>query len=195
METALAENSHLETDACVAENSRLEFRDVFAGMYPAIDEVEPNNASGIDDEVRREGIRSRSTGKERDQETGFDHFEFRYLSGVHGRFTSPDPENTGVRLADPQTWNAYSYVRNLPVRLVDPHGLDTCYLDGVETNCGQVFSFVSSGAAVQPSHRDGNAYFDDGYSYFRLRDEFFYRRDKYLCRRLNRCGLSSLWEE
>jgi len=74
METALAENSHLETDACVAENSRLEFRDVFAGMYPAIDEVEPNNASGIDDEVRREGIQSRSTGKERDAETGLDFF-------------------------------------------------------------------------------------------------------------------------
>jgi RHS repeat-associated protein len=34
--------------------------------------------------------RSRSTGKERDQESGNDYFEARYYSSSMGRFMSPD---------------------------------------------------------------------------------------------------------
>jgi RHS repeat-associated protein len=105
METALAENPHLEIDAGLAENSRLGFRVVFAGMYPAIDEVKPNIASGMRDEVRREGVRSRSTGKERDGETGLDNFLKRYYSGAQGRFTSPDLPLIDQEPADPQSWN------------------------------------------------------------------------------------------
>lgn len=37
------------------------------------------------------GRRSRSTGKERDAETGLDYFGARYMSSAQGRFTSPDP--------------------------------------------------------------------------------------------------------
>jgi len=75
METALAiENSSLEIDATVTQNSRLDFPAVFPGMHPASVEAKPKNASGIGDEVRREGIQSRSTGKERDAETGLDFF-------------------------------------------------------------------------------------------------------------------------
>ena len=68
-----------------------------------IDEVEPNNASGIDDEVRREGIRSRSTGKERDAETGLDFFGARYMSASQGRFTSVDPLMASAKASEPQT--------------------------------------------------------------------------------------------
>jgi RHS repeat-associated protein len=60
------------------------------------------------------------TGKERDQETGLDYFLARYYSGAQGRFLSPDPENEGAVYQDPQTWNAYSYVRNNPINATDP---------------------------------------------------------------------------
>jgi RHS repeat-associated protein len=65
---------------------------------------------------------SRFTGKERDFETGLDYFEARYLGSNMGRFLSPDP--LGGHLEDPQTLNKYAYVRNNPVNLTDPTGLD-----------------------------------------------------------------------
>ena len=78
----------------------------------------------------------RFSGKERDAESGLDYFEARYFSGSEGRFTSPDPRNAGATIADPQNWNGYAYVRNLPMRLVDLHGLGPrCVVDGVEVEC------------------------------------------------------------
>lgn len=62
------------------------------------------------------------TGKERDPETGLDHFGARYVSGVQGRFMSPDPSPDGVNPLDPQSWNLYSYVRNRPMRYIDIGG-------------------------------------------------------------------------
>jgi RHS repeat-associated protein len=76
------------------------------------------------------------TGKERDVETGLDFFGARYFSGAQGRFTSPDPKViTWKRLADPQQWNAYAYVRNNPFAFVDPDG---CELVRVLVNNQQV---------------------------------------------------------
>jgi RHS repeat-associated protein len=34
----------------------------------------------------------RSTGKERDAESGLDYFEARHFGSALGRFTSPDPD-------------------------------------------------------------------------------------------------------
>jgi len=66
------------------------------------------------------------TGKERDAETGFDYFGARYLSATTGRFTTTDPAYTlGENLIDPQRWNRYAYVRNNPLRFIDPDGRDT----------------------------------------------------------------------
>ena len=80
------------------------------------------------------------TGKERDQETGLDFFEARYFSSAQGRFTSPDEFKGGIvdpftgldietntalpyaDITDPQTLNKYGYVRNSPLRYVDPDG-------------------------------------------------------------------------
>ncbi len=62
------------------------------------------------------------TGKERDPESGLDNFIARYNSSSLGRFMSPDPDNAGAIDEDPQTWNAYSYVRNNPLRYTDPDG-------------------------------------------------------------------------
>ncbi len=71
------------------------------------------------------------TGKERDAETGLDFFGARYMSSAQGRFTSPDPiQIISQKLLDPQQWNMYSYVRNNPLRLVDPTGMYT-------TDCAQ----------------------------------------------------------
>ncbi len=58
-----------------------------------------------------------------DSETGMDDFNTRYYGSAVGRFTSPDPMNLGADLLDPQSWNAYAYVRNNPLALVDPSGV------------------------------------------------------------------------
>jgi RHS repeat-associated protein len=67
------------------------------------------------------------TGKERDPESGLDNFDFRYNSSSIGRFMSPDPENAGATLGSPQSWNAYSYVLNNPLKYLDPFGLACIY--------------------------------------------------------------------
>lgn len=65
------------------------------------------------------------TGKERDAETGLDYFESRYFSAAQGRFTSPDAMIAKKEwLSDPQRWNRYAYVRNNPMRYIDPNGED-----------------------------------------------------------------------
>lgn len=72
-----------------------------------------------------DSVRQRYTGKERDTETGLDYFGTRYFASVQGRFTSYDPIwITGKRMVDPQQLNLYSYVRNNPLKFVDPDGTD-----------------------------------------------------------------------
>jgi RHS repeat-associated protein len=71
------------------------------------------------------------TGKERDPETGLDHFVARYHSSSLGRFMNPDP--LGGRIFDPQTLNKFSYVRNNPLNLIDPSGMYIC--EGTEKQC------------------------------------------------------------
>jgi RHS repeat-associated protein len=68
------------------------------------------------------------TGKERDSESGLDYFGARYNASRLGRFMTPDPLYIEMhRLIDPQQLNLYSYVRNNPLNLTDPTGLDiTC---------------------------------------------------------------------
>jgi RHS repeat-associated protein len=75
------------------------------------------------------------TGKERDSESGLDNFGARYDSSQYGRFMTPDP--IGGHTEDPQTLNKYAYVRNNPINLTDPTGLDfyiSCGHDN-DTNC------------------------------------------------------------
>ncbi|HKY26358.1 MAG TPA: RHS repeat-associated core domain-containing protein, partial [Pyrinomonadaceae bacterium] len=71
-----------------------------------------------------DGVRQQFTQKERDTETGLDYFGARYYSSTQGRFTSPDPLFFQKEMMlDPQRFNLYSYVRNNPLKLVDPKGL------------------------------------------------------------------------
>jgi RHS repeat-associated protein len=75
------------------------------------------------------------TGTQRDAETGLDYFEARYFSGTQGRFTSPDPGNTGAFPSNPQSWNSYGYVVNNPLRYTDPHGTTVQVCDANGQNC------------------------------------------------------------
>ena len=79
------------------------------------------------------GHRSRSTGKERDAESGNDYFGARYYASTMGRFLSPDPLLNSGRPGNPQTWNRYAYALNNPLRTIDPTGLydiaDNCAQD------------------------------------------------------------------
>jgi RHS repeat-associated protein len=69
------------------------------------------------------------TGKERDSETGLDYFEARYLRGNSGRFTTVDPlMDQNRNLVEPQKWNRYAYVRNNPLKYVDPDGRAEVYI-------------------------------------------------------------------
>jgi RHS repeat-associated protein len=62
------------------------------------------------------------TQKERDDETGLDYFEARYYSSAQGKFTGPDDFLNDTCVADPASWNLYSYVRNNPLKFIDPTG-------------------------------------------------------------------------
>jgi len=79
--------------------------------------------------------------------TGLDFFGARYFSGAQGRFTSADP--IGImkqKLLDPQQWNMYAYVRNNPLRLLDPTGMYTC--DGSNAQCRSVKAAYNAIAAA-----------------------------------------------
>jgi len=92
-----------------------------------------------------DGVRQQFTQKERDNETGLDYFLARYYSSTQGRFTGSD--SLLGRLGNPQTLNLYSYVRNNPLKFVDPSGhspqdpMDPCAVPG---NCQVVKTYTVS---------------------------------------------------
>jgi RHS repeat-associated protein len=66
-------------------------------------------------------VSTQFTGKERDTESGLDDFGERYFGSSMGRFMSPDP---GPWIfSNPQSYNAYAYGLNNPLRYADDDGL------------------------------------------------------------------------
>ena len=87
--------------------------------------------------------RYKFTGKERDSESGLDNFGKRYFGSSLGRFQTPDP--IGImkqKLVDPQQWNMYAYVRNNPLRFVDPTGMYTTECSNDVKKCSKKFDHV-----------------------------------------------------
>jgi RHS repeat-associated protein len=116
----------------VSENSRQGVDGLTAGLRPGLAPLNSLIAPGMRRCGCDERRRSRSTGKERDSETGLDYFGARYLSSAQGRFTSPDwsavPQPVPYAdLSDPQTLNLYGYVRNNPLSKADQGG--HCFWD------------------------------------------------------------------
>jgi RHS repeat-associated protein len=137
--------------AQLSENSHQGFDGIKAALCLGSMEAKSNTASGMPVCLWQEGIRSRSSGKERDAETGLDYFLARYYSGAQGRFLSPDEFKGGpddaltgrdiispgplpyADIANPQTLNKYAYVINNPLRYVDPDGHDLAIIENGPT--------------------------------------------------------------
>lgn len=68
-------------------------------------------------------LRRQFAMNERDQSTGLDHTLWRKYEPRSGKWTTPDPSREEMSVADPQSFNLYTYVRNDPVNFVDPTGL------------------------------------------------------------------------
>jgi RHS repeat-associated protein len=63
------------------------------------------------------------TGMNQDTVANLFDFPAREYNGIHGRWPSPDPLGRGaVSLQNPQSWNRYAYVLNVPLSNTDPTG-------------------------------------------------------------------------
>ena len=111
----------------LAGNSRQGFGLVDGTMRWASGWVISSNTLGIKGSLYDGDAGSRSTGKERDSESGNDYFGARYYASSMGRFLSPDWAAKAepvpyAKLDDPQSLNLYAYVGNNPLRRVDKDG-------------------------------------------------------------------------
>jgi RHS repeat-associated protein len=126
----------------LSRNSHPGFDDSEQQLHRVIDLANSLNASGLSASLYDDGRRSRSTGKERDSESGLDYFGARYYGSALGRFTSADQPLLDQDPADPQSWNLYSYVRNNPLGNVDPTGQD-CVTTSNQTDKSVTVSVAS----------------------------------------------------
>ncbi|MBV9269268.1 MAG: hypothetical protein JO061_24070 [Acidobacteriaceae bacterium] len=112
-----------------------------------------------------DGVNQRFTGKESDQESGFDYFGARYYGPALGRFTSPDEFTGGpvdvnspgevespgplpyADIRNPQSLNKYAYALNNPLKYVDPDGHDPV-MDEVEEELPAVAEACGAGAGA-----------------------------------------------
>jgi RHS repeat-associated protein len=106
-------------------------------LYQGHEVCNSTTALGLRAASHLERARSRSTGKERDTESGNDYFGARYYASSMGRFMSPDPlpwphwqsgseddqKRFSAFIMNPQNLNAYVYVLNNPLTSVDPDGM------------------------------------------------------------------------
>ncbi len=92
------------------------------------------------------------TGKMRDTESNLDYFGARHYGSTMGRFMAPDDVRNDSHPLDPQSWDEYVYVRDNPLRYVDPTGeasmSDSCYATG--TGCGTKGPSMEQGTQGPP---------------------------------------------
>ena len=111
----------------LSENSRLGSASSNPALYPVFFAAKSTTALGLQSGLFQTRVGSRSTGKERDSESGNDYFGARYYASSMGRFMSPDWSAKEepvpyAKLDDPQTLNLYAYVGNNPLTRVDADG-------------------------------------------------------------------------
>jgi RHS repeat-associated protein len=113
----------------LAENSRLGFESVASTSRWASGFSISSSTLGFRGALYDVRIGSRTTGKERDTESGNDYFEARYYSSSMGRFMSPDSPKYAEK-TNPQSWNLYAYVDNNPLSRTDPTGTNWFNVNG-----------------------------------------------------------------
>jgi RHS repeat-associated protein len=131
-QTALPEHLPLAASPQLAENSRLGFQPVASTSRWGFSFAISSNTLGLSGSLYDGRVRSRSTGKERDAESGNDYFGARYYASSMGRMLSPDyadDDDGPVSIpnynpSNPQSLNLYSYVHNNPLTNTDPDGHD-----------------------------------------------------------------------
>lgn len=79
--------------------------------------------------------RFKFTGKERDEESGYDYFSARYLWQIVGHWLSVDP------LADKYLWiSPYAYAAWNPIKFVDPDGRIVVFASGTTNDQKNLFN-------------------------------------------------------
>ena len=82
---------------------------------------------------------------DRDTESGLDHAMFRQYNFMTGRWTSPDPYFGSIDASNPQSFNRYAYVGNMPMRAIDPSGESFI----IPPDCSACAALVDIGVAVE----------------------------------------------
>ncbi|OGY70997.1 MAG: hypothetical protein A2986_00780 [Candidatus Jacksonbacteria bacterium RIFCSPLOWO2_01_FULL_44_13] len=126
--TALAITSRDVLRSVLENDSALKYFNIadLPGMSVPYHIAQPLNTTPIDTNF---STRYTFTDQEKDDESGLLYFGSRYYDPVIGRFTQPDPviidptrPEFQNALYNPQLLNAYSYVANNPVKMVDKNG-------------------------------------------------------------------------
>lgn len=101
-------------------------------------------------------VRQKFTGYEFDAETGLNYAQARYQSSVQGRFTSVDPLGASANIGDPQSFNRYSYVQNMPLTTVDPTGMTLSDIGVYQTSNPEVAEILYKRTLLQPQQHRRN---------------------------------------
>jgi RHS repeat-associated protein len=124
-------NDHLGSPRAITDSlGKVTSRRDFLPFGEEIYSIQRTTTLGYSDDA----VRQKFTGYERDIETDEDFAEARYYNYKVGRFNSVDPENAGVEIVKPQSWNAYVYSLNNPLSFVDPDGLKPVWLQRLDSN-------------------------------------------------------------
>jgi len=104
-------------------------------LYPGHEACNFTVLLGMRGQAELNRVGPRSSGKERDSESGNDYFGARYYSSSVGRFMSPDwsvqvEPVPYAELGDPQSLNLYAYVANNPLKARDADGHELVPLPG-----------------------------------------------------------------
>jgi RHS repeat-associated protein len=112
-------------------------------------------------------ISNQYTGQILDEDTGLYYYGARYYDPGIGRFTQPDP--SVPHPGSSQSFNRYSYVRNNPLKGVDPTGLDDTSLFDVPSfpsfdwSGGGFSSFMPDFAFQDPGFSNFGTSFGSGF--------------------------------